>query len=67
MMLDKQGYPCEIIAAAIRNAQQIGEAAIVGAHCVTAGMAVYKDSFQNPFTTFGEGVFQSSWDKTPEF
>ncbi len=35
-MLDNFGYSSEIIAAAIRNASQIGEAAIAGAHCVTA-------------------------------
>ena len=65
-MLDAHDYPSEIIAAAIRNAKQIGDAAIAGAHCITAGAAVFKDSFSNPFTTFGEGVFQSSWDQTPE-
>lgn len=65
-MLMAQGYDAMIIASAIRNARQIGEAAMAGAHCCTAGFAVYKDSFNNPYTTFGEGVFQSAWDKTPE-
>ena len=66
-MLDNFGYKSEIIAAAVRNSRQIGEVAMAGAHCVTAGAAVYKESFQNPYTTFGEGVFQSAWDQTPEF
>ena len=65
-MLDKFGYKSEIIAAAVRNARQIGDVAIDGAHCITAGVAVYKESFSNPYTTFGEGVFQSAWDQTPE-
>ncbi len=65
-MLDNFGYKSEIIAAAVRNSRQIGEVAMAGAHCVTAGAAVYKESFQNPYTTFGEGVFQSAWDQTPE-
>ena len=65
-MLDNFGYPSEIIAAAVRNARQIGDVAVAGAHCITAGAAVYKDSFQNPYTTFGEGVFQNAWDQTPE-
>jgi transaldolase len=65
-MLDKFDYKTEIIAAAVRNARQIGDVAIAGAHCITAGAAVYLDSFKNPYTTHGEGVFQSSWDQTPE-
>jgi len=65
-MLDNFGYRAEIIAAAIRNGRQIGDAAVAGAHCVTAGLAVYEDSFRNPFTTFGEEVFQNAWDATPK-
>jgi transaldolase len=65
-MLSNYGYGSEIIAAAIRNTRQIGEAAVAGAHCVTAGFAVYLDSFNNPFTTMGEGVFQKAWDETPQ-
>jgi len=65
-MLDTHGYEAEIIAAALRNARQLGEAAIAGAHCVTAGAQVYKDSFDNPYTTYGEAVFQAAWDATPK-
>jgi transaldolase len=65
-MLKNYGYPSEIIAAAIRNSRQIAEAAIAGAHCVTAGMAVYQDSFCNPYTTMGEDIFRKAWDATPE-
>lgn len=65
-MLDVHGYKAQIIAAALRNAKQIGEAAVAGADYVTAGMAVYEDSFKNPYTVHGEKIFQSSWDATPE-
>ncbi len=65
-MLDQHGYPTEIIAAAIRNAVQIGDAAVAGAHCITAGLAVYQDSFRSPYTTMGEGIFQKAWDATPQ-
>jgi transaldolase len=65
-MLNNYGYASEIIAAALRNTRQIGEAAVAGAHCATAGFAVYADSFRNPFTTMGEGVFQKAWDETPQ-
>ena len=65
-MLNRHGYDSQIIAAAIRNSRQIADAAVAGAHCVTAGFAVYQDSFKNPYTTFGEKVFCDSWDATTE-
>jgi 6-deoxy-6-sulfo-D-fructose transaldolase len=65
-MLDNFGYKSEIIAAAIRNSRQISDAAVAGAHCVTAALAVYQDSFRNPYTTMGEEIFQDSWDATPQ-
>ncbi|MAD79726.1 MAG: transaldolase [Planctomycetaceae bacterium] len=65
-MLDNFGYQAEIIAAAVRNASQMGDAAIAGAHCITAGVAVYEDSFRNPYTNMGEVIFQNAWDATPE-
>ncbi len=65
-MLDNYAYPAQIIAAAIRNSRQIGDAAVAGAHCVTAGVAVYQDSFRNPYTSMGEEIFQNAWDATPD-
>jgi transaldolase len=65
-MLKNYGYRSEIIAAAIRNGRQLVEAALAGAHCVTAGLAVYQDSFRNPYTTMGEEIFQNAWDATPK-
>ena len=64
-MLINYGYPSQIIAAAIRHGRQIADAAEAGAHCVTAGLAVYKDSFKNPYTNMGERIFQDAWDATP--
>ncbi len=66
IMLDTHGYEAEIIAAAIRNTRQIGDAAVAGAHCVTAGLAAYQESFGNPYTAMGEGIFQAAWDATPQ-
>ncbi len=65
-MLDNFDYQSEIIAAAVRNSTQISEAALAGAHCVTAGLSVYLDSMQNPYTTMGEEIFKNAWDLTPE-
>lgn len=64
-MLTLHDYQAEIIAAAIRNSRQIGDAAVAGADCITAGFAVYQDSFRHPYTTLGEEVFQNAWDATP--
>ena len=65
-MLDRFGYQSQIIAAAIRNSRQIGDAAVAGAHSITAGLAVYQESFGSPYTAMGEKIFQNAWDSTPE-
>ena len=65
-MLDNFGYKSEIIAAAIRNSRQLSDAAVAGAHCATAALALYQDSFRNPYTNMGEQIFQEAWDATPQ-
>jgi len=65
VMLENYDYRAEIIAAAVRNSRHIADA-LAGAHCITAGMAVYQDSFRNPYTTMGEQLFQNAWNATPE-
>lgn len=65
-MLDNYDYKAEIIAAAIRNGRQLADAALAGAHCVTAALVVYQDSFRNPYTNMGEEIFRDAWDRTPE-
>jgi transaldolase len=64
-LLRHGGYPTQILAAAIRNSRQIAQVAVAGAHCVTAGFAVYEESFRNPYTDFGNQVFGAAWDATP--
>lgn len=66
VMLENYDYRAEIIAAAIRNSRQITDAALAGAHCVTANLAVYQDSFCNPYTNMGEEMFRNAWNATPE-
>lgn len=63
-VLRQYGYATKVIAAAIRNARQLALAAVAGAHCATAGFAVYQDSFRNPYTTMGEQLFGDAWDAT---
>jgi transaldolase len=61
---DNYGYETEIIVAAVRNARQIIDAAVIGADIVTAGLSVYKDGFHHPYTPEGIGKFISFWDQT---
>jgi transaldolase len=63
-LLELHGYPTQIIAAAIRNSRQVAEAALAGAHCVTAGFEVYRESFCNPYTDMGNALFGAAWDET---
>lgn len=58
------GFETEIIVAALRNGKQIKDAAVAGADIVTCGLAVYQDAMNNPYTTYGLGVFRNAWDAT---
>jgi transaldolase len=50
--------------AAVRNGRQIVDAALSGADIVTAGLAVYQEAFDHPYTAVGLKRFQDFWDKT---
>ena len=62
---DTYGFSSEIIVAAVRNGRQITEAALAGADIVTAGLPVFKDAFDHPYTGLGLQKFQEFWDQTP--
>jgi transaldolase len=62
---DNYDFRSEIIVAAVRNARQIVDAALLGADIVTAGLSVYQEGFQHPFTQEGIRKFTQFWDKTP--
>ena len=59
-----QKYPTEIICAAVRTGRQIADCAAAGAHIITAGLAVYQDSFKHPYTREGLETFRNAWDNT---
>ena len=65
MIRNNFGFETEIIVAAARNARQIINSAVSGADIVTAGMPVFKDAFDHPYTGVGLGKFQGFWDETP--
>lgn len=58
------GFPTEILVAAVRNGRQIVDAAAAGADIVTAGLAVYKEAFDHPYTHDGLRRFQGFWDQS---
>lgn len=61
---DNYGFESEIIVAAVRNGRQIADAAVAGADIVTAGLQVYRDGFEHPYTQKGIQTFTEFWDKT---
>ena len=65
MIRNNYGFKTEIIVAAVRNARQIVNSAVSGADIITAGMPVFQDAFDHPYTDVGLGKFQNFWDQTP--
>ncbi len=61
---DNYGFATEIIVAAVRNGRQIVDSAVVGADIVTAGLAVYQEAIQHPYTDEGIRRFTNFWDKS---
>jgi len=57
-------FKTEMIVAAVRNGLQIATYAAMGAHIVTAGLSVFKESFEHPFTDRGLKIFSDAWDAT---
>lgn len=57
-------YETEIIVAALRSGKQIVDSAKAGAHIVTCGFDVYKESFYHAFTDYGLDKFRKAWDNT---
>jgi transaldolase len=57
-------FKTQVLVAAIRNGRQIVDAAISGADIVTAGLAVFKESIEHPYTDMGLKRFSNFWDQT---
>lgn len=63
-MRRNSAFPTEILVAAVRNGRQIVDAAAAGADIVTAGLAVYKEAFDHPYTHDGLKKFRGFWDQS---
>ncbi len=61
---DNYGFDTNILAASIRTANHIKDAALIGADYATAPPAVLKALFSHPLTDKGIASFLSDWAKT---
>ncbi|GLQ39469.1 putative transaldolase [Rhizobium albus] len=61
---DNYGFDTEILAASIRTANHIKDAALIGADVVTAPPATLKSLVKHPLTDKGLETFLEDWKKT---
>ncbi|HEX8233742.1 MAG TPA: fructose-6-phosphate aldolase [Caulobacteraceae bacterium] len=61
---DNYGFDTEILAASIRNAAHVKEAALAGADCATIPPAVFQSLFKHPLTERGLDEFTRDWAGT---
>ncbi len=61
---DNYGFATEIIVAAVRNGRQIVDSAVASADIVTAGLSVFQEAFEHPYTQDGIRRFTGFWDKS---
>jgi transaldolase len=57
------GEGVEVIAASIRSAQHVTQAALLGADIATVPFAVLKKCVEHPLTTNGLAAFEKDWEK----
>jgi transaldolase len=61
---DNYDFDTEILAASIRSANHVKEAALIGADVVTAPPSVLKSLVKHPLTDKGIETFLADWKKT---
>src|SRR5437762_168180 len=61
---DNYEFDTEILAASIRSANHVKEAALIGADVVTAPPSVLKSLVKHPLTDKGMDMFLADWKKT---
>lgn len=64
MIYDNYGFETQILAASIRNANHMKEAALIGADVATAPPAVIKAMASHVLTDKGLDAFMADWKKT---
>ncbi len=61
---DNYEYPTQILAASIRSANHVKDAAIAGADCATIPPAVFKSLYKHNLTDAGLAAFLKDWAAT---
>ncbi len=61
---DNYDFDTEILAASIRTAQHVTQAALLGADCATIPPATFEALFKHPLTDKGLEQFMADWAKT---
>lgn len=61
---DNYGFDTEILAASVRTAAHVTQAAIAGADCATIPPATFLELFKHPLTEKGLQQFLADWAKT---
>ena len=61
-IVETHGLDTEVLAASIRHPRHVTEAALAGAHVVTAPIAVLRQMIAHPLTESGIAKFREDWD-----
>jgi len=61
-IVETHGLDTEVLAASIRHPRHVTEAALAGAHVVTAPIAVLRQMITHPLTESGIEKFRQDWD-----
>jgi transaldolase len=56
-IIERYGFPTQVIASSIRQARQVTQAALLGAHVATLPFAVVEQLFHHPLTDAGQARF----------
>jgi transaldolase len=64
LVYDNYDFDTEILAASIRNAGHVRQAALAGADCATIPPKVFEELVKHPLTTKGLQQFTEDWAKT---
>ncbi|MGE0046201.1 MAG: fructose-6-phosphate aldolase [Hyphomonadaceae bacterium] len=61
---DNYAFPTQILAASIRSAEHVKEAALAGADCATLPPAIFRALYQHALTDKGLDAFNKDWAQT---
>ena len=60
------GYETEVLVASVRHPMHVHEAAMIGAHVITAPLSVLLMLAKHPLTDLGLQKFLADWEKVPK-